>query len=275
MSPPSGNSFNDTRRRMDPTEMLMVPSARENQRRQAKQRAGEQAPKPGPGDTTVSAQPLDDLRGPGGTGDLADPDLKMEEPIDQSATPAPVQANTPPQDDTDDEDGSFDLDDQEMTERGSRPDAPINRADTRPNRRPPADDDDEVPQETERWAPETLADTVIDVEKKCRLCGKDLKGHRRFKDERGYLCKDCEREDRIRRIPCAECGKAVPPEALRPWGPISICARCWADHQNDPKLRIKRKVSTKKFEMVERQNVLIIAAVAALLLLIILIAQLS
>lgn len=279
MSPPPDNSFNDPRRRTDPTELLMVPRAREAQRRKEKLRAG-QAPKPDAGDTTVTAQALDDLRGPGGTGALAPPDVKPDDAIDQTSTPVPgsaptTQTSAAREAHLDDEDRSFDLDDEEMKHGETRPPSPVSRADTRPNRgRSDDDDEEEVPEETERWAPETLADTVVEVEKKCRVCGKDLRGHRRYKDERGYLCAGCEAEDRIRRVPCAECGKAVTPEALRPWGPISICARCWADHQNDPRLRIKRKVSTRKFEMVERQNLLIIAAVAVLLLLIILIAQL-
>lgn len=141
-----------------------------------------------------------------------------------------------------------------------------------------ADDDDddldesltpeEIERETERWAPSSIRDTVVDVEKICRVCGKDLKGHRRYKDERGYICRSCEHDDRARRIACAECGKAVPPEALRPWGPISICTRCWADHESDPKQRIKRKVSSRKWEEMERQTVLVIAGVALVGLLI-------
>jgi hypothetical protein len=120
---------------------------------------------------------------------------------------------------------------------------------------------EEIAKETERWAPKTIRDTVVDVEKVCRVCGKNLKGHRRYKDEKGYICVSCDRDERLRRIPCAECGKPVPPEALRPWGPISICTRCWADHESDPKMRIKRKVSSRPWEEMERKTVLITSAV--------------
>src|SRR5690606_36455718 len=116
---------------------------------------------------------------------------------------------------------------------------------------PDAEDEEATPEEvaeharkfekeTERWAPKKISDVAVDIEKVCRVCGKNLKGHRRYKDERGYICPQCDRDERARRIPCAECGKPVPPESLRPWGPISICTRCWADHQNDPKLRVRR-----------------------------------
>jgi hypothetical protein len=125
---------------------------------------------------------------------------------------------------------------------------------------------EEIIQETERWAPRTIRDTVVEIEKVCRVCGKNLKGHRRFKDEKGYICRDCDREERLRRIPCAECGKPVPPEALRPWGPISICTRCWADHESDPKLRIKRKVSSRPWEELEKRTVLAITALTVLAL---------
>jgi hypothetical protein len=123
---------------------------------------------------------------------------------------------------------------------------------------------EEIAQETERWAPRTIKDTVIEIEKICRVCGMNLKGHRRYKDEKGYICRDCDRDERLRRIPCAECGKPVPPEALRPWGPISICTRCWADHESDPKLRIKRKVSSRPWEELEKKTVLAITALMVL-----------
>lgn len=135
---------------------------------------------------------------------------------------------------------------------------------------------EEIQRETERWAPRTARDAVIDtgIEKVCRICDKDLRGHRRYKDDKGYICPDCDRDERARRIPCAECGKPVTPEALRPWGPIAICTRCWADHESDPKLRIKRKVSSRPWEELERKSVLAMAAVALGVLLLLLIIRL-
>ena len=129
---------------------------------------------------------------------------------------------------------------------------------------------EEVQRETERWAPRKISDTVLDtgVEKVCRVCGKNLRGHRRYKDEKGYICPDCDRLERAKRIACAECGKPVPPESLKPWGPISICTRCWADHESDPKMRIKRRVSSRPWEEMEKKTVLIISGVVAVVLLI-------
>lgn len=135
---------------------------------------------------------------------------------------------------------------------------------------------EEIQRETERWAPKTARDAVIDtgIQKVCRVCLKDLRGHRRYKDDQGYICPDCDRDERARRIPCAECGKPVRPESLRPWGPISICVRCWADHESDPKMRIKRKVSSRPWEELEKKTVLVIAAIAVAALFVLFIMQL-
>ncbi len=97
--------------------------------------------------------------------------------------------------------------------------------------------------------------------KNCRMCGVDVRGHKRYKDERGYLCSNCEIIDRARRIDCAECGKPTAPENLRPWGPVSICHRCYIDHETDPKLRGLKQVSTRKFKIVEQQTTIAIALV--------------
>ncbi|MEL7239944.1 MAG: hypothetical protein AAGK78_13895 [Planctomycetota bacterium] len=102
-----------------------------------------------------------------------------------------------------------------------------------------------------------------DNKKICRLCGKDLRGHKRYKDKDGYLCKDCNKEDLAQRIPCAECGAPTLPHALHPWGPISICSACKNDHENDPNKKFRRKVSTKKHETHELKKVIVIGAIVA------------
>lgn len=103
------------------------------------------------------------------------------------------------------------------------------------------------------------------ADKTCRMCGVDLVGHRRYKDARGYLCKDCNQLDTIRRIPCAECGKPTLPEGLRPWGTASLCARCFAEKEADPTARRLKRVSTRKYEHYEKQGVIVVAAVLGFL----------
>ena len=137
---------------------------------------------------------------------------------------------------------------------------------------------DEILRETERWAPTTLRDTVAEPEqptttgpKICRGCGRDLRGHRRLKDDQGYICVSCAKDEAKRKIACAECGKPTKPEGLRPWGPISVCARCWMDHQADPKSRVRRQVSSRPWEEAEKRTVLYMTGGTIALILIILI----
>ena len=111
-------------------------------------------------------------------------------------------------------------------------------------------------------------------DKVCRHCGKDLRGHRRFKDSLGYLCKDCDAEDKARRIPCAECGTPTLPHALQPFGNVSICTSCKADHDNDPQKKFRRRISTEAHDKHAMRSVYIIGAVVLVLLLILLFAWL-
>lgn len=67
--------------------------------------------------------------------------------------------------------------------------------------------------------------------KKCCQCGKDLRGHRRFKDSVGYWCKDCHRVDKARNtIPegrCPDCGRMRPLDKLYQQDDGSqVCSAC-------------------------------------------------
>ena len=103
------------------------------------------------------------------------------------------------------------------------------------------------------------------VEKVCRICGENVAGKKRYKDKRGYLCEQCDDLERARRIECAECGKPTAPEDLRPWGPISICAKCHADREADPRKRRMKQVSSRHFEAYEKQVTIAVAGVLAFL----------
>src|SRR5436305_1177879 len=61
-------------------------------------------------------------------------------------------------------------------------------------------------------------ESPVKGEKLCVNCGKNVSGHRRVKDSRGYLCYACakaeraaEREGKVR---CMECRKMIRPEGL-------------------------------------------------------------
>ncbi len=117
--------------------------------------------------------------------------------------------------------------------------------------------------------------TTAQKPKVCKQCGTSLDGHRRYRDGDGYLCKDCHRLDKKRRVPCAECGKPTVPENLKPWGPTSICQKCFVDHERDPKARVNRKVSTRHFEKEDKRRAIILSAVMVGMVLFVLLRQVA
>lgn len=113
--------------------------------------------------------------------------------------------------------------------------------------------------------------------KPCHLCGKDLRGKRRFKDARGYTCVECDRIEQgthAERGMCAECRRVVKRDTLRAYGAVKVCRQCYADHQNDPR-RDLRKIGTEAFRWEEYRRLIALAAVGGVLLLIMLLAQLG
>ncbi|MDB5328423.1 MAG: hypothetical protein JWM57_3992 [Phycisphaerales bacterium] len=71
-------------------------------------------------------------------------------------------------------------------------------------------------------------------EKICRSCGKDLKGHRRLKDSRGYICVKCAEAENAASddptlIPCPECGRKLRSEGITTYNGSVMCKRCAAE----------------------------------------------
>ena len=109
--------------------------------------------------------------------------------------------------------------------------------------------------------------------KPCRVCGVDLTGRTRMKDDRGYICKPCsdaefaaEADAERDAMQCPECLRKLKPEAFVEYRGSLICKRCRADHMDTDKLKVG-KVELKKHAEVERQQVKIYAIVAGALLL--------
>lgn len=109
--------------------------------------------------------------------------------------------------------------------------------------------------------------------KLCIVCGKNVAGHRRIKDSRGYLCLACAKAERRAEIagtlPCQECGRRVKPQGLVQYQARRICKRCFADHREAEKFRVK-KVSGAYFEAHEKRRLIVLLGIAAILLLFIL-----
>lgn len=126
-------------------------------------------------------------------------------------------------------------------------------------------------------SPSQYRDPVESAPKLCISCGKNVAGHRRVKDSRGYLCYDCAkgeiRQEREGTVPCAECGRRVKPAGIVEYGGIRICRKCYEDHKESQKKAVK-KVATRHYEAHEKRNLLILTAVFVALGLIVLWRQL-
>src|SRR5690242_10035275 len=86
-------------------------------------------------------------------------------------------------------------------------------------------------------------DPITRQEKVCVLCGKDVAGHRRLKDSRGYICLACAKAEKAAekagKIRCKFCRKLVKPDGLVPFQGKMICRRCFADFEEKAKFRKK------------------------------------
>jgi hypothetical protein len=102
----------------------------------------------------------------------------------------------------------------------------------------------------------------------CIVCGKNVEGHRRVKDSRGYMCYACakaemkaEKEGTVR---CAECGRRVKPAGLVDYDGIKICKKCHNDHK-ELKKKAVRKVATRHYELHEKKTLIWLGVVFGVL----------
>lgn len=107
--------------------------------------------------------------------------------------------------------------------------------------------------------------------KLCIVCGKNVSGHRRVKDSRGYLCYDCAKSEvkaeKAGTIPCGECGRRMKEAGLLFYKGKKICRNC---HEHHTELdRKNRKVATKEIDEYEKRNVIVLAVIFGVLALII------
>ncbi len=67
-------------------------------------------------------------------------------------------------------------------------------------------------------------------EKRCCQCGKDVRGHTRFKDSLGYWCKDCHKADKKRSTAtetrCPDCGRMKPIDKMQLVKDQYVCQTC-------------------------------------------------
>lgn len=98
------------------------------------------------------------------------------------------------------------------------------------------------------------------AQKPCRICGKELAGRSRLRDELGYLCKSCadvedakdaERDAEMMR--CPECQRKLRLAGFVDYRGSLICRSCHAHHQEHDALKVG-KVSLKKHDEHERKS---------------------
>ncbi|HEX8325157.1 MAG TPA: hypothetical protein VF595_14740 [Tepidisphaeraceae bacterium] len=116
-------------------------------------------------------------------------------------------------------------------------------------------------------------------QKLCRICSRDLRGHRRLKDSRGYICLDCDAAERgvppagveqdLSLIPCPECGRKLKPEGITTLNGAVMCKRCVAEFKElrkykapPPGLEIHKEAEKQSL-----RNLLILAGVLMLIML--------
>jgi DNA-directed RNA polymerase subunit RPC12/RpoP len=104
---------------------------------------------------------------------------------------------------------------------------------------------------------------LADPNKKlCRVCGKNLAGRSRLKDEKGYICKKCsdaefeaDAEAERDAIDCPECHRKLKPEAFVEYRGTLICKRCHAGHLDNDKLKVAKLGELKLHNVEERRSV--------------------
>ena len=110
--------------------------------------------------------------------------------------------------------------------------------------------------------------------KTCCKCGRDLTGHRRFKDSVGYWCKDCHRVDKARtkagEAKCAECGHPKPINSLQEYEGRRICVACKRELVERHKREVNKMYSKRVHHEHEKGRLLVLAAIVVVLVLIIL-----
>ena len=107
----------------------------------------------------------------------------------------------------------------------------------------------------------------------CHKCGKDLRGHRRFKDSIGYWCKDCHRADKKAEVGaqtrCPDCGRLRPLDKLFPWEERQVCSSCLKENQLKAKRAGLRDLTDNSVQEAERRKLYIYGGVLGLLVLIV------
>lgn len=113
------------------------------------------------------------------------------------------------------------------------------------------------------------------AEKRCITCGKDLAGHRRVRDQRGYLCLPCYQKEQRElygdRVRCGSCGRMTKEAVLQTYEGTRMCPDCFHEREKLKKLQIQRLGIATARTRADMRIVYGLAIAAGVLLLIIVI----
>jgi len=139
-----------------------------------------------------------------------------------------------------------------------------------------------APAEPTREEVESAASgSAAPAEKICVLCGKNVAGHRRLKDSRGYICLDCAKKEEAARKPqgvkCPKCGRVVKEDSIGMHDGQRMCQRCLraAREVAKPGSKRFRKIDDTHFKQSHKTQLLIMVGIAIVLGLIILLNRLG
>jgi DNA-directed RNA polymerase subunit RPC12/RpoP len=109
------------------------------------------------------------------------------------------------------------------------------------------------------------------AEKVCITCGKDVRGHRRVKDSRGYQCYACAKAERAQElgdtVRCPACNRRVRETALLDYEGLRICSRCVQERRDVARQTRKRGVVDQRvYQRQEKSQVVWLLIVLLVLL---------
>jgi DNA-directed RNA polymerase subunit RPC12/RpoP len=108
-------------------------------------------------------------------------------------------------------------------------------------------------------------------QKICILCGKDVSGHRRLKDSRGYRCLECAKKEelanKVQGVRCPRCGRTVKEETIAELNGERMCQRCLREQREltRPGSKRFRKIDDQHFERSHKKQVIVLSVIALVL----------
>ena len=108
--------------------------------------------------------------------------------------------------------------------------------------------------------------------KLCRVCGRDLTGKPRQKDDKGYICGACAEAENKREADlekCPECNRRLSSSAFTTFRGKRICRRCMQAHEEAGRPKIV-KIDTEHHESHEKQKIILLIVILVAIVVVIL-----